>query len=201
MIMKPEMLQTQIRQRPIFATFEEEMAVRCTVCTAGTRPPFITETKKKTLLLVSDDASLGSRLIGAAELAGFAFLQITDPANAIGLAGEDRLAVVFLDLDLPAPAGWETAEEFLRHETCPPLVLLAGYSDHFDLNAAIYAGAVVDKSVNPAHLLERAGWVLTEVNSARVDRKARQLRLLRWMKPFDWTGPDLPKHRFWGINE
>jgi len=209
MIMKPKLLEAQIRRDQVVAAFDEESIAGCPACpvtagttaTAGTLPPFMTETKRKALLLVSDDAVLGTRLIGAAELAGFAFKQITDPANAVGLAGQDHLVVVLLDLDLPAPAGWEAAEEFLRHETCPPLILLTGHTNHFDLSAAIHAGAVVHKSINPAHLLERINWVLTEVNSDRVDRKARQLLLLRWLRPYDWPVPDAPANRFWGINE
>ncbi len=204
------MLETQIRQYPILAAFDEERAVSSPVCavnsaktaTAGTLPqPFMTEANRKTLLLVSDDAGLGARLLSAAELAGLAFKQIDDTASALWLAGEDHPAVVFLDLDLPALAGWEAAEEFLRNETYPSLILLTGRTDHFDLSAAVRAGAIVHKSASPDHLLDRVSWVLAEMASDRVDRKARQLLLLRWLRPYDWPSPDTAANRFWGINE
>jgi ActR/RegA family two-component response regulator len=155
----------------------------------------------KALLLVSDDAGLGVRLGNAADLAGLAFMQINDVANALRLAVRGRPAVVFVDLDLPALAGWEAAEQFLEDERCSSLVLLTGRADHFGLNAAIHTGAIVGKSACPASLRERVDGVLAEPETERVDRRARQRLLIRWLRPYGWEIPAAPDNRHWGINE
>lgn len=205
--MKQKCLETRVLRYPVFAACEEERVASrpvytgTTVATGALPQPIITKTRRKALLLVSDDAGLGARLIGAAELGGLAFQQINHPANALRLAGQDCPAVVFLDLDLPALAGWVVAEEFLRNKMCPSLILLTGRTGHFDLGAAVRAGAVVDKSASSDHLLEKVSWVLAEVDSDRVDRKARQRLLLRWLRPYDWPVPDSPANRFRRFNE
>jgi CheY-like chemotaxis protein len=207
MIMKPKLLEAQIRRYQVFAACDEQSIASHPVCIGTTAAigalpqPFIAKTKRKALLLVSDDASLGQRLISTAEMGGLVFTQSNDPANALRLAGQDCPAAVFLDLDLPALAGWEAAEEFLQNGTYPSLILLTGRTGHLDLSAAVRAGAVVSKSASPGQLLEKANRVLAETHSDRLDQKARQLLLLRWLRPYDWPMPEAPENRFWGINE
>jgi len=204
--MKPKFLQLEIQRGPVLDRCNNERMAGHPIgagkagMPAALFPP-TPELKQNLLLLVSDDVWLGTRLIEAAELAGLAFKQVTAPVDTAWLAGQDDLAVVLLDLDLPAPMGWEIAEDVLRNEAAPPLILLSGGTDRFDLSAAIYAGAVVEKSISPVRLVEKAALTLAEMNSDRVDRKARQLILLRWLKPFHHPAFDLPQNRFWGINE
>ncbi len=192
----------------MFAAFDEGRTVNCPICLVSTGtpavpslPPLPAVEGRSTLLLVSDDAGLGIRLGNTANLAGLAFMQINDPANAVRLAGPDCPSVVFLDLDLPALAGWEAVERFLEDERCLSLVLLTGRTHEFGLSAAIHAGAIVDKSVSPARLLETVDGVLTEAAAERADRRARQRLLVRWLRPYDWTVPVTSANRHWGINE
>ena len=208
--MKPKLLtiETQ-RQRPQ-ATFGKRRFAEGPVCaiavnaSAALAPiPDTVEIKinRKSLLLVSDDTGLGQRLMSAARHAGLAFTQIDNPFTALLWSRQHLPAVVYLDLDLPVQAGWLAAEEFLRSETCPSLILVTGRTGHFDLDAALEAGAVIPKSASLLQLLERTAWILAEAEADRLDRKARQKLLLRWLKPYDWPVPDPPANRFWGINE
>jgi len=170
----------------------------------GLPPPLLSETGRRALMLISDDAGLGVRLGGAAEYAGLALQQINDAANALRLAAQCQPAIVCLDLDLRLPgrlAVWEAAEGLLRDEAGPPLVFLSGRTGHFDLGAAIRLGAVVDKSAHPARLAEQVKRMLAEPEARREDRKARQRLLVRWLRPYDWSIPVEPSHRHWGINE
>ena len=153
------------------------------------------------LMLVSTDAGLSVRLDRMAERAGLALLQVNDSADVLRLAARHCPAVVCLDLDLPELAVWEAAEGLLQDEAGPGLVLLSGRTNHFDLGAAIGMGAVVDKSAGPVRLFEQVDRILAEPEAERIERKARQRRLVRWLRPYDWAAPVEPTHRHWGINE
>jgi CheY-like chemotaxis protein len=208
--MKPKLLTIERqRQRPLAnlgegrLAYDPVCAIAINASTALDPIPAAVEIKinRKSLLLVSDDTDLGKRLMSAARHAGLAFTQIDNPFTALLWSRQHLPAVVYLDLDLPVQAGWLAAEEFLRSETCPSLILLTSRTGHFDLDAALEAGAVVSKSASLLQLLERTAWILAEADADRVDRKARQRLLLRWLKPYDWPVPDPPVNRFWGINE
>jgi len=209
-IMKYEHLKTEFRRHEAMAAMDEGTAVNVPVgaWTAGTATaaktgpqPRETETRAKTLLLVSDDAGLGIRLLRTADLAGLAFVQVIDADVAFWLVSQESPAVVFLDLDMPGMAGWEIAEGLLDNESCPSLILLTSCTSHMDLNTAIDAGAIADKSAAPEQLLPKADWVLAEADSERTDRKARQRLLIRWLKPYAASVPVVQGYRHWGINE
>ncbi len=206
--MKSKLLETQIRRHPLVAAFNEERAADGSIClvSAGARAvaelsQLPTEKDRGALLLVSDDAGLGVRLGNMMSLAGLAFKQVNDSAAVLRLADRDRLAVVLLDLDLPAVASWDAAERLLEDGSGPSLIFLTGRTDHFSLGAAIQAGAIMDKSASPARLLESVDRVLMEAVPARADRRTRQRLLVRWLRPYEWTVPVAPGNRHWGINE
>ncbi len=207
-IMKSKYLDTQVRRHQLVPAVHEGRAVNCPIClvSAGVQagaglPLLATEKDRRALLLVSDDAGLGVRLGDTADFAGLAFMQINDATNALRLADQDCPAVVLLDLDLPASAGWEAAERILDNEKCPSLLLLTGRTSHFGLGAAIDAGAVVSKTASPARLLTEVDEVLMQSDAERVDRRTRQRLLVRWLRPYDWTVRVTPVNRHWGINE
>jgi CheY-like chemotaxis protein len=206
--MKSKYLEIQIRRQQAVDVVGEKDAVNHRVCvvaasktaTPGTRPQLITKAERKSLMLVSDDSGLGVRLGNAADFTGLAFMQVNDSANVLRLVAQDHPAAVFLDLDLPALAGWEAAEQFLQDERTPSLVLLTGRTGNFGLNVAIQAGMIVDKSAGTAQLLEKVGEVLAEPDADRGGRKTRQQLLVRWLRPYIWPVPVTPTSH-WGINE
>jgi CheY-like chemotaxis protein len=201
-IMKPEMLEMQIQRYRLDTAFNHEGA-ECFPgrLTSAGQPKPGQAAAGKTLLLVSEDAGMGMRLSDTASRAEFVFRQTGDSANAHRLAIQNHPIVVFLDLDLPAMSGWDAAERFLENERCPPLILLAGRSGQVDLETAIYAGAIMDKSASPVQLLEQISCALAEPDTARVNRHARQRLLVSWLRPYHWTVPVTQTVRHWGINE
>ena len=164
-------------------------------------PAFLTNTYRKALLLVSDDAALGVSLGNAADLADLAFQQVGDSVTAGRVANQERPAVVFLDLDLPGLEGWRAAEQFLRDENGPPVVLLTARTAHFDLDVAIRAGMVLDKSARPGQVVDRVNRLLAKQETEQGYFRAGQRLLIRWMRPYDWTVAAAPVDRHWGINE
>jgi CheY-like chemotaxis protein len=208
--MKPKLLEIESQRKRPLAIRGERRFANHSVCAMGVNASIAPDpisaavkvsTDRKSLLLVSDDNVLAERLMSAARHADLTFTQIDNPFTALLWSRQYLPAVVYLDLDLPVQAGWQAAEEFLRSETCPSLILLTSRTGHFDLDSALQAGAIVPKSASLPQLLERAAGILAEADMDRVDRKARQRLLLRWLKPYDWPVPDPPTNRFWGINE
>jgi DNA-binding NarL/FixJ family response regulator len=110
-------------------------------------------------------------------------------------------ALVLLDLDLPNQAAWEIADALLPQQNCPAVVLLSSRCDRFDLDTAVRAGSIVDKSEGAARVLEAAHEALSTPPSNLVERNAILRVLIRWLKPCSWSFPTTPAHRFWGINE
>ena len=168
----------------------------------GTTPqPFVGERHRKTLLLVSDDAGLARNLRSAMDPMELALVQVNESDRALRRLDSIPSAVVFLDLDLPAAAGWETADRLLKTDPDISLILLTGRTGHFELSTAISAGMVADKSASPAELLVRADRLMSELESERRERNARHQLLIRWLKPYVCTVPVKSTPRFWGIND
>lgn len=208
--MEPKLLEMKLRRHQSIAANNEELfTANGRSCLAHVRaeagsdlsPWLLTERTRKTLLLVSDDANLGVRVSAAADLAKLAFQQANDAANALRLTARDYPAIVLLDLDMPASAGWNATERFLADDNGPPLGLMTGRTGHFDLGMAICAGMVLDKSIVQRRLLEQVH-VLLERSGQDQERYLACLRLLvHWLRTYELAAPTSSEHRHWGINE
>ena len=108
---------------------------------------------------------------------------------------------MLLDLDLPSQGAWEIADSLLQEAGCPPLILLTGRRDQFDVSTAIRAGSLVDKSAGLAKLLEVVDQALALPDSNQGERNAIQRIMIQWLRPCAWSVPVTPTYRFWGLNE
>ena len=157
--------------------------------------------EKRTLLLISDDAVLHQNLRWIAGIVCRTVVRVDRVAGAPPIIAAIGPEAILLDLDLPEEVAWNSADSLLLEETCPPVILLTGRSEQFDVRTAIRAGSLVDKSVGPSRLLEVVDHTLREPRSNQVERNAIQRVLIRWLKPCGWSIPVTAAHRFWGINE
>ena len=137
----------------------------------------------------------------AANGVGVMIARANGAPSVISVVRAVKPAAVLLDLDLPAEAAWVTADALLQEDDCPPVLLLTGRSEQFDVRTAVRAGSLVDKSAGPARLLEVARETVAAPNSWPAERNAIQRVVLRWLKPCGWSVPVTPAFRFWGINE
>ena len=167
----------------------------------GWRRPRSPDAEERGILLISDDASLGENLRFAAARTGRAVVQVDGVADALRKLRAGHPAAVLLDLDLPSQAAWDAADCLLQEESCPPLILLTARSDQFDVNTAIRAGSLIDKSAGPRQLLEAVAQTLAGPSSAQAERNAIQRVMIRWLRPCGWSVPVTLAHRFTGINE
>ncbi|MCX6924113.1 MAG: response regulator [Verrucomicrobia bacterium] len=156
---------------------------------------------QKAILLVSDDTTVGENLRHAAEGAGRLVIQAVSSIEALRTVRSAQLAAVLLDLDLPSQRAWEIADHLLQEPGCPPLILLTGQRDQFDVNTAIRAGSLADKSASLTTLLEVVDQALSLPDSNRVERNAIQRIMIQWLRPCGWSVPVTPVRRFWSRNE
>ena len=166
-------------------------------CGGGTPAPG----PKQLILVISDDAVAAESLRRAAEQAGRSVVRAAGLGETLRTAHMIQPVAVVLDLDLPSNGAWEIADGLLQNADCPPMVLLTGRRDQFDLSTAIRAGALVDKSAGLAKLLEAVDQALALPDSNRAERNAIQRITIQWLRPCAWSVPVTPTHRFWGLNE
>jgi CheY-like chemotaxis protein len=166
------------------------------VCGSGPAP-----VPKQVILLVSDDAVVAENFRGAAEETGRSVVRAAGLGEALRTAHMVQPVAVVLDLDLPSQGAWEIADDLLQEAGCPPLILLTGRRDQFDVNTAIRAGSLVDKSASLAKLLEAVDETLALPDANRGERNAIQRVMIRWLRPCAWSVPVTPAYRYWGLNE
>lgn len=207
--MEPKLLEMKVQRHRLIAADKETMRpTGVGLCLAGVGTDtksdvlsgLLKASSKRTLLLVSDDASLGVRVSDTADLARLAFQQINDTTNALRLAARSPVAVVLLDLDLPASTGWNATEQFLEDENGPPLALMTGRTDHMDLVMCVNSGMVLHKSIGPSRLLKQVHTLLARSVPDQERYRDCLQRLVRWLRPYEWS-PPASDHRHWGINE
>jgi CheY-like chemotaxis protein len=156
---------------------------------------------KRTILLISQDTRLHDSLRLLANTVGMLVVRLDAMQGVVPTLCAIPPAIVLLDLDLPNQAAWEIADTLLQEQNCPPVVLLSSFSERFDVNTALRAGSIVDKSQGSARLLELAHEAASTPPPNLVERNAILRVLIRWLKPCRWSLPTTPAHHFWGINE
>jgi CheY-like chemotaxis protein len=155
----------------------------------------------RTLLLISDDTQLDQNLRPLANARGRMVVRVNAPVGAVPILLVVRPAIVLLDLDLPRQAGWDAADALLQERSCPPMLLLTARSEQFDAKTALRAGSLINKTQEPAHLLELVEETLAMPRETQAECNAIQRVLIRWLKPCGWPVAVTPAYRFWGINE
>jgi len=153
---------------------------------------------KPAILLVSNDTALGENLRRDADRTGVSVVQADGLVEAVRGVRSAELAAVLLDLDLPSQGAWEIADSLLQEAGCPPLILLTGRRDQFDVSTAIRAGSLVDKSASLAKLLEVVDQAMALPDSNRGERNAIQRILIQWLRPCAWSVPVTPTNVSWG---
>lgn len=114
------------------------------------------------LLLVEDDAALGTRLKSALEEAGYAVDLATDGVDAEGLADVEPYDLVLLDLGLPGRSGLDVLANWRRRGNRVPVVILTARGSWQEKVEGLKLGAddYVGKPFQFEELLARIGSVL-----------------------------------------
>jgi DNA-binding response OmpR family regulator len=166
-------------------------------CADGTPAPG----PKELLLLISEDALVADDLRRAAEVAGRSVVRTAGLGETLRTAHMMQPVAVVLDLDLPSDDAWRIADGLLQEAGCPPLILLTGRRDQFDMSTAIRAGSLVDKADGWSKVLEAVDQALALPDSNRRARNAVQRITIQWLRPCGWSAPVTPTCRFRRVNE
>lgn len=93
--------------------------------------------RQPAILLVSDDARIGTSLRREVEQAGRMVVEAKGQGKALEEVHRAQPAAVVLDLDLAPQGGWKIADSLLQEAECPAMILLTGNREQFDLSTAI----------------------------------------------------------------
>lgn len=127
-------------------------------------------------------------------------VRVGEMAEAIRTLRAINPAAVLVDLDIPAGVGWETADRLLQDKECPPTLLLTGRTGIADVQMAIRAGSIVQKSIAPLRLWQIVDQIIHAPRSDLIDRTIMLRVVVLWLKPFD-TSTFVPAYRDFGIND
>ncbi len=171
--------------------------------TASTHNPDLqsNDARRRVILLVSHDGKLGDGLRSASMRAGHIIVRVELLSDALRIVRANCAHVVLLDLDTTAEIGWDIADGLMQTPKCPPVILLTGRGEQFDMRMAIQAGVVFDKNVEPSRTLQVVNKVLEAPPSALEERNAAERVLIRWLRPIHWPAQSISARRLWGLRE
>lgn len=92
------------------------------------------------ILLIEDDPLIRGPVVRALEAAGHQAMTATDGASGLKLALESDVALIILDILLPALDGWEVCKA-IRQRSTVPILMLTALSDEFDRVLGLELGA------------------------------------------------------------
>jgi DNA-binding response OmpR family regulator len=117
------------------------------------------------ILIVEDDPTLGSLLVGRLREVGYDTLLAADGTEGLRLALERPPDLVILDLILPGMEGWEVCRR-LREAGDTPILMLTARTDPADVVRGLELGAddYVRKPFEPAELEARVLALLRRSN-------------------------------------
>ena len=123
--------------------------------------------KNLTILIVEDDESIANLLEINLDLAGFKSIIARDGEEAVSLFDPSKIALVLLDLMLPAKDGWEVLEHIQKEsEGKVPIIITSAKTQKGDLKKGFEMGIVdyVTKPFDPLVLAEKIKFILNPLN-------------------------------------
>jgi DNA-binding NtrC family response regulator len=125
---------------------------------------------KTHVLVVDDDASVREATRRILEGAGYEVLLAANGQEALDSFSSSQIDLLILDLDLPVKLGWDVFEELTRRNPCLAIIIITGIANQFHIAAAAGAGALLEKPIEAAVLLETIEEVLAEPGEQRLRR-------------------------------
>jgi FixJ family two-component response regulator len=128
-------------------------------------------------------------------------IRVESVEAAIRIIHSGCAGVILLDLDFAGKAAWELADALMQVSKCPPVILLTGPGEQFDLRMAVMAGSIFEKSGDAEQVLNIVSDLLEAPLAEQVQQFIVQRGIIRRLTPSREPAPLIPAQRFWGINE
>jgi ActR/RegA family two-component response regulator len=154
--------------------------------------------KRWVILLVSNDLEFDKRLRMAAVQRGQLVIRVESLKSALRIVHTECAGGVLLDLDFAGKAAWDWAGGLMQDVNCPPVILITGSGEQFDLRMAVLAGSVLGKSADADLILNIVGGIL---EAPVAEHSITRRKIIGQRTPASEPIPLIPARRFWGINE
>jgi CheY-like chemotaxis protein len=112
------------------------------------------EARRKTVLVVDDDAAIRRLETVILERAGYAVSQASGGAAAIDRLDRGGLDLLLLDVRMPAIDGWTVMESVAAMPRPPRVVIVTGWTDPLPEHLRPFVGATLAKPFQPAELIQ-----------------------------------------------
>jgi len=159
-----------------------------------------TPIRTRVIVSISNDIEFDRRLRMLAMSTGQIVIRVETVDDALRIVDADCCGIILLDLDSMGRTALELAGDLLRDPLCPPVILLTGKGQQFDLRMTVFAGSVLEKSMDTYRILNLLKMIL-EGWSVGPEKAPAPGGIVRWEESGDGPVPRVPAKRFWGINE
>src|SRR5260370_22509563 len=128
--------------------------------------------KPQTVLVVEDEASMGSFVAAYLKNAGYTVRTTASGTEALRLVASEKPALVVLDLMLPDIDGIEVCKQ-IRQSSDLPILMLTARDEDIDKIIGLEVGAddYLIKPFNPRELVARIRSILRRATAARHERE------------------------------
>lgn len=132
-------------------------------------------TDEKTILLVDDDPSV-REMVGRVLIdEGYLVLRAASGPEALRIAATAKIDLVLLDLNMPGQGGWDTFERLTSADPLLSVVIITARPQQLFTAVNAGVGALMEKPLNFAELLETMRDLLAEPAEARLTRLSGKL--------------------------
>ena len=126
----------------------------------------------KQILLVDDDAGVRGSLQEVLVAEGYGVIPAPDGQQALDLMATCVIDLVLLDLNMPRKNGWDTFERLSADHPLVPVVLITARPNQLFMAVNAGVGALLEKPLDIAVLLQSIDRLLTESVETRLARLA-----------------------------
>lgn len=126
------------------------------------------------ILLVDDDPTVRESLHDVLVSEGYTVIKAENGRQALERAARSRVDLVLLDLNMPAPGGWDTFEQLTREHPLIPVIIITARPNQLFTAVSAGAGALLEKPMDIPSLLETICQLLEETHEQRLARLAGQ---------------------------
>ena len=137
---------------------------------------------KKRILVVDDDASVRKSLKRVLEDAGYEVTLAAGGLEAAVRFEPGRFDLLLLDLVLPNQSGWDVFENLTMRHPLVPVIIITGLPNQRSTAEMAGAGALFEKPIEPAALLERIAELLEEPLARRLERLCGQVADTKYVR-------------------
>ena len=127
---------------------------------------------KKKILLVDDDSAIRKILLRLLSEEGYSVLPAANGVEALESASLAKFDLVLLDLNMPQKGGWETFEQLTSADPLLPIIVITARPNQLFPALASGVGALLEKPLDFARLLETIRNLVNEPPEVRLARLA-----------------------------